>query len=68
MKEEHLVIKKLNIFSKNLLSFIEMNWDITPLGDSYYETENASDTVISNAKRTLRNIHISNVNRLVFDI
>ena len=45
-----------------------MNWDITPLGDSYYETENASDTVISNAKRTLRNIHISNVNRLVFDI
>ena len=73
IKEEHLGIKKLHlnrkgnsIFVKNLLNFIEGNWDISPLGDSYYETENVSDTIISNAKRTLRNIPISNINRLDF--
>ena len=37
-----------------------------PLGHSYYKTENASNTFISNAKRTLRDIRISNINRLVF--
>ena len=36
------------------------------MGDSYYETENTSDTIISNARRTLGNIRISNINRLVF--
>ena len=74
IKEENLGIKKLHLnrkgnsnFAKNLLNFIEGNWDSFPLGDSYYETENASDKIISNAnKRTLRNIRISNVNRLVF--
>ena len=72
IKEEHLSIKKLHlnrkgngIFAKNLLNFMEGNWDIRPLGDSYYETQNASNTIISDAKRTLR-ISISNINRLVF--
>ena len=65
MKEKRLSIKKLHlkwkgnsIFAKNLLNFIEGNWDINALGDSYYETENASNTVISNAKRTLRDFRI----------
>ena len=49
-----------------MLNFIEGNWGISPLGDSYYETENVSNTVISNAKRTLSDIYISNINRLVF--
>ena len=48
-----------------MLNFIERNWDISSLGDSYYEPENASNTIISNAKRTLRDIRISNINRLV---
>ena len=73
IKEEHLGIKKLHlnrkgnsIFAKNLLNFIEGNWDISPLGDSYYESENASNTIITNAKRILRDIRTSNINRLVF--
>ena len=73
IKEEHLGIKKLHlntkgtgIFAKNLLNFIEGNWDISPLRDSYYETENASNTIISNAERTLRDIRTTNINRLVF--
>ena len=73
IKEEHLGIKKLHlnrkgnsIFAKNLLNFIEGNWDIGPLGDSYYESENASSTIITNAKHILRDIRTSNINRLVF--
>ena len=73
IKEEYLGIKKrhLNrkgngIFAKNLLNFIEGNWDVSLLRDSYYETENASKTIISNAKGTLRDIRTSNFNRLVF--
>ena len=49
-----------------MLNFIEGNWDISPLGDSYYESENASNTIITNAKRILRDIRTSNINRLVF--
>ena len=73
MKEEHLGIKKLqlnekgnSIFAKNVLYFIEGNWDISSLGDSYYELENASNAIITNAKRILRDIRNSNINRLVF--
>ena len=73
IKEEYLGIQKrhLNrkgngIFAKNLLNFIEGNWDVSLLRDSYYETENASKTIISNAKGTLRDIRTSNFNRLVF--
>ena len=49
-----------------MLNFIEANWGIGPLGDSYYESENASNTIITNAKRILRDIRTSNINRLVF--
>ena len=73
MKEKHLGIKKLHldrkvnsIFAKTSLNFIERNWDISPLGDSYHETENVSNKIISNGKRNLRDIHISNINSLVF--
>ena len=55
-----------SIFIKNLLNFIEANWDISPLGDSYYESENTSNTISTNAKRTLRYIRTSNINRLLF--
>ena len=55
-KEEHLGIKKLHlnrkgssIFAKNLWNFIEGNWYISVLGDSYYESENASNTITTNA-------------------
>ena len=73
IKEESLGIKKLYLnrkgnsnFAKNLLNFIEGNWDISLLGDSYYEPENASNTIITNAKRILRDIRTSNINSLVF--
>ena len=36
------------------------------LGDSHYEPENASNAIITNAKRILRDIRNSNINRLVF--
>ena len=49
-----------------MLNVIGGNWDISTLADSYYERENASNTIISNAKRTLRDILINNINRLVF--
>ena len=59
IKVEHLGIKKRHLnrkrnsnSAKNLLNFMEGNWDFIPLGDSYYGTENASDKIISNAKRT----------------
>ena len=45
---------------------IEGNGDISPLGDSYYESENASNAIITNAKRILRDICTSNINRLFF--
>ena len=58
IKEEHLGVKKIHlnrkgnsIFAKNVLSFIE--GDSNPLGDSYNETENASNKITSIAKRTL---------------
>ena len=57
IKEEHLGIKKFHhnrkgnsIFAKNLLNLIEGNWDISPLGDSYYEIENASNTIFQMLK------------------
>ena len=49
-----------------MLNFIEGNWDIDSLGDYYYESEKASNTIITNAKRILRDIRTSNINRLVF--
>ena len=35
------------------------------LGDSYYESENTSNTIITNAKSFIRNIRTSNIKRLV---
>ena len=49
-----------------MLNFIEGNWDIGPLGDSYYQSENVSNTIITNAKRILMDIRTSSINRLVF--
>ena len=49
-----------------MLNFIEGNWDIGTLGDSYYKSENASNTIITNARRILRDIYNSNINRLIF--
>ena len=49
-----------------MLNFIKGNWDIGPLGVSYYESENASNTIIANAKRILRDVRTNNINRLVF--
>ena len=39
---------------------------MSPLRGSYYETENASNTIISNAKPTRRDIRTSTINILVF--
>ena len=50
-----------------MLNFIEGNWDISPFGDSYYESENASKTITTNDKRILRDIVTNNINRLVFE-
>ena len=49
-----------------MLNFIEEHWDISPFGDSYYESENASKIITTNDKRSLRDIRTSNINRLVF--
>ena len=64
IKKLHLNRKGNSVFAKNLWNSIERNWDISPLRDSYYETENAFSTIIANAKRTLRDIRIINSNRL----
>ena len=63
-KKEHLGVKKLHlnikgnsIFAKNLLQFIEGDWDFSPLEDSYTETEhvrNISTTIVLNAISTLQ--------------
>ena len=50
-------MKGNSIFAKNLLQFIEADWDFSPLGDSYIEMENVrntSTTIVSNAISTLQ--------------
>ena len=74
-KEKHLGIKKthlnskgVSIFDKNLLKFIEEDWDFSPLGDSYIEIENISNTsttIVSNAISTLKDIRVGNIDRLI---
>ena len=49
IKKLHLNIKDNSIFAKNLLQFIEGDWDLTSLGDSYIEMENTLTTIVSNA-------------------
>ena len=69
IKKLHLDRKDNSIFAKNMLQFIEGNWDFSPLGDSYTEMENVSTTsttIVSNAISTLQDICVSNINRLIF--
>ena len=76
IKEEHLGIEKLHlnrkgnsVFAKNLLNFIVGNWFLIPLKNTYNEDENVSNASIagvSDAKKTLKNINISNINKLIF--
>ena len=76
IKEEHLGIEKLHLnrkgnsaFAKNLLNFIVGNWFLIPLKNTYNEDENVSNASIagvSDAKKTLKNINISNINKLIF--
>ena len=69
IKKLHLGRKDNSIFAKNMLQFIEGNWDFSPLGDSYIEMENVSTTsttIVSNAISTLQDICVSNINRLIF--
>ena len=65
IKKLHLNRKGDSIFAKDLLNFIEENWDISTLGDSYYVSENVSNTIITNAKRILRDTRTCSINRLV---
>ena len=77
IKEEHLGIKNLylnrkgnNIFAKNLLHIIGGNWFLNPLRNTYNENENgpnASITTFSDAKKALKIIRISNINKLIFE-
>ena len=72
IKEEHLGIKQLHlnrkgnsVFAKYLLNFTEGNWFLSPLRDTYKENENVSNAwiaTVSGAKKTLKNICISNIN------
>ena len=65
-EDEYLWIKKLylnwkgnSIFASNLLQFIEGDWDLRQLWDSYIEMENVSKTlttIVSNAISTHKDI------------
>ena len=76
LKEENLGFKKLhlnrkgnNALAKNLLSFIERNWFLNLLGNTFNEMVivfNTATVVVSDAKKTLKIVRISNINRLIF--
>ena len=76
IKESHLGIKKLHLnrkgnslFAKNLLSFIESNWIFDYDGDSFSEeycVSNDPTVSQSDVKKALKDILISNINRLIF--
>ena len=75
MKENHLGIKKLHLnrkgntlFAKNLLNFIEGNLNFRSEKDIFKEENGAPDdsTVLqSDVKKPLKNIPISNMNKLI---
>ena len=57
------------LLPKYLSDFIEKNRDFCPIGVFYYEMKNVpitSTTTVSDAKRTLRDIGISNTKRFIF--
>ena len=69
IKKPHLNKKGKSIFAKNLLQFIEGDWDFGPLGDSYIKMENVfniSPTIVSNAISIYKNTCVRNMNRLTF--
>ena len=76
LNENHLDIKKLHLnmknntlFAKNLLNFIEGNWNFKSERDNFKEENSAShdSTVLqSDVKESLKNICISNINKLIF--
>ena len=76
MKKNYLGIKRLHLnrkgntlFAKNLLDFVEGNRNFRSEKDIFKEENGASDdsTVMqSDAKKSLKNIRISDINKLIF--
>lgn len=77
MKEQHLGIKNFHLnrkgndaFAETLSNLAEWNPDFSPLEGSYYKIKNfpnTSNTIVSNAKSTLGEFYISNINRRIFE-
>ena len=76
MKENHLGTKKLHLntkgntlFAKNLLNFTEGNWNFRSGRDVFKEENGApydSTVLQSDVKKSLKNIRISNIGKLIF--
>ena len=76
IKENHLGVKKLHlnrkgnsVFAKNLLNFIEANRIFNYEGDLFSEencVSNDSTFSQSDVKKALKDIRISNMNKLIF--
>ena len=73
IKEEHLDVKTLHLirrgnslFAKNLLGFIEQNWNCSCKGDVSICSEDVSNVSHSDAQQVLKDIRKSNVNKLIF--
>ena len=66
----HLSRKGRSAFAKNVLNFIVWNWYLSPLRDICNENENVSNALIVTVlyvKKTFNNIHISDINKLIFE-
>ena len=73
IKEEHLGVKKLHLnrrgnslFAKNLLGFIEQNWNCSCKADVSICSEDVSNVSLSDAQHVLKDIRKSDVNKLIF--
>ena len=73
IKEEHLGVKKLHLnrrgnsfFAKNLLGFIEQNWNCLCKGDGSIYGEDVSYVSHSDVQQVLKDIRKSNVDKLLF--
>ena len=76
IKESYPGIKKLHLnrrgnslFAKNLLNFTESNWIFDYDGDSFSEeycVSNDPTVSQSDVKKALKDIRISNMNKLIF--